>query len=606
LKTCKARNAFTHIIFFDTECWIYPIYGDVELHEFRMACGEYVRRDRKQEIERFYTKDPFEFWKWVDSKAKKKSTLYVIAHNADYDVRLSKGFSSLLKLGYKLNGTPIIESQRYIVKFKNEEKNKSIVIIDSFNWFKTSVEKMGEMIGYPKVKPTEDFSKWNEVPEWKMKEYCFGDVEILRRFVLNFIDWWTSEDMGAFGFTIASCAFNAYRHRFMKEKIEVGGKNEIVKFERQAYRGGRCEVFYIGYVDDIYYLDVNSMYPFVMKEFEYPVRRYGEIIYNPDLKWFFDIMKQYLVIAKVLIQITKPVIGVKRFLDPSWSGYRLIFPVGRFWATLTSPEIELAMKYGKVLKVEKLQRYEKGKPFVEFIDYFYNKRLEAKAKGQDIYQYFYKTVMNSLYGKFGQRKQKFEEVGETDQWGVERHPMIVNGELRRLTIYKFGGKQYIQAPDYEEGYNTNVPIAAYVTAYARCYLTELIAKAGWENVHYCDTDSLVVNYEGYQNLKDLVSSRELGKLKLEETGWMEIKGAKNYVLNGKEKLKGIKKDAEMIKVNREYIEYEQRQWLRFRSLLRSGDPERALIIKTRKKVQKEYKKALVDGNRVKPYILWEI
>jgi len=111
-------------------------------------------------------------------------------------------------------------------------------------------------------------------------------------------------------------------------------------------------------------------------------------------------------------------------------------------------------------------------------------------------------------------------------------------EIRVYNISLFISKE-------DELSNHSFPaIASHITAYARMYLYELIKKAGFENVYYCDTDSLFVNEEGYNRLKNFIDDKELGKLKLEEVGECIIWGAKNYKFNETRKIKGIPKKSE--------------------------------------------------------------
>lgn len=616
MKANNRSERFTNLIFFDTETFVHQ--ADVQILTFRLVCAEYVRRqqysskekresNRKDIIEQFVSKSKSEFWDWVVSKVRKKSKMIMIAHNADFDLRILDAYNELPKRGYILFKQPIIDSNRLVVWFRNEKEKNSILFIDSFNWFKKSIEQMGELLNFPKLKPLDEYGDWNKIPDHVLIEYCMRDVQILRTFILQFFDWWYENDLGVLGKTMASCAFNAFRHRFMKHKILVHWHEDARRLERESYRGGRCEAFYIGKVPGkVYRLDINSMYPFVMKTKPYPCK-FLAYMENNNIKDLFHQMKQYLVIAKVLIQIDQPLIGVKRDFG---EGERLIFPVGRFWAVLTSPELELVAKYGKILDVTKTAIYTKDEGvFTEFINFFYNERLKAKAKGDQIHQEFYKLIMNSLYGKMGQKSEKFVEVGKSDKIGVFTDSTIEideGGKIIKTTYYCFGGKKYVKSPDFEEGYETNVAIASFVTSYARCYLVGLIMKAGWENVYYCDTDSLFVNEKGYQNLLDLVSSTELGKLKLEEIGDCEILNSKDYIFNGKVKRKGIKKGAKLIYEDDKVAVYEQDFWCKFRTLVRTADIDKGIIEKVIKKLSKEYKKAIVEGNRVKPFILWEV
>jgi len=60
----------------------------------------------------------------------------------------------------------------------------------------------------------------------------------------------------------------------MKEKIYIHDQVTTSEFEREAYFGGRVECFRLGnFTDEFFYnIDVNSMFPSVMKENLYPVK----------------------------------------------------------------------------------------------------------------------------------------------------------------------------------------------------------------------------------------------------------------------------------------------------------------------------------------------
>ncbi|GAI81660.1 unnamed protein product, partial [marine sediment metagenome] len=115
--------------------------------------------------------------------------------------------------------------------------------------------------------------------------------------------------------------------------------------ERDAYKGGRVECFYLGHLntEKHYVLDVNSLYPTVMRNNKYPVK-YLHIKHNVTLKAFARLLKRKSIVAKVLIETDKPVYGVRRD--------RLVFPTGRFWTSLCTPELKYAVKAGHLRKVE--------------------------------------------------------------------------------------------------------------------------------------------------------------------------------------------------------------------------------------------------------------
>ena len=242
---------------------------------------------------------------------------------------------------------------------------------------------------------------------------------------LNFIK---EEDLGEFAFTISSQAMKAYRHRFMKYRIHIHADEEAMKLEREAYHGGRSECFYIGkWNKGMYYVDVNSLYPFVMKYYKYPVQLLSVVKPKDDgvqlLKEIID--KGYLVIAKVFVEIDKNILPKKKD--------RLLAPVGKFWTVLSTPEVRLAFAYGKILKVEKIAVYRGRRIFEDYVDYFYSKKMNSTG----MYKAFYKLFLNSLYGKWGQKNPNWIYMGKAEDDGVSMD-IIFEGDRRRY-IRKFWG-----------------------------------------------------------------------------------------------------------------------------------------------------------------------
>jgi hypothetical protein len=153
----------------------------------------------------------------------------------------------------------------------------------------------------------------------------------------------------------------------------------------------------------------------------------------------------------------------------------------------------------------------------------------------------------------------------------------------------------------EEAFNSIPSISAHITADARNLLTDYIEKAGWENVFYCDTDSLIVNSRGFDNLRDYISNNELGKLKIENTSDnLEIYGLKDYRFGEEVKIKGIKKDAKKISENK-YLQY---HFEGIRMAMRKGNFAKVLVIPIEKVLKRSYNKGRVlKSGYVKPYHL---
>ena len=211
-----------------------------------------------------------------------------------------------------------------------------------------------------------------------------------------------------------------------------------------------------------------------------------------------------------------------------------------------------------------------------------------------------KLFLNSLYGKFGQRTRLFDKIGECER--EDGYEVVFDMETGERITYRFlNGEIWVESKDYIEGENSFVAIASAVSAYARCYLWSLIEKAGLENVFYCDTDSLIVNEEGYERLRDYLDDYKLGYLKCEGVAEeVVIRNAKDYTFGEEVKRKGVKKDAVEIAPNI----FKQEQFERLRSAWRKGRVNEVIVKEQIKELKQEYKKGIVtESGRVKPFVL---
>jgi len=380
--------------------------------------------------------------------------------------------------------------------------------------------------------------------DWE--RYNMNDVEILKRLFLSYVRFLIEEDLGAMQKTIPSQAFHAFRHRFMKHKIYIHNNEDALFYERESYYGGRNEVFKIGKTDGkIYILDVNSMYPYVMRDNYFPTRlvKVRKKVKKYELK---EWLNHYCAIAYVRVRTDEPVY-------PKRLRGKLLFPVGSFDTVLCTPELKYAFEHDHIDKVFTVCLYQKGKIFEDYVNFFYEKRLEYKRAGNKAYDTICKLFLNSLYGKFGQRGKV---------WRIVDYPLIDDGVFEwfeydtskgEMSKYRKVGNVVMKLVDEEETWDSFPAISAHVTAYARMHLWSMIKTAGRNNVLYCDTDSLFTNEEGYQNLlnANLVDNAKLGFLKLEkEANGIEIRGCKDYKLDtGEEKIKGVRKNAERIDEN---------------------------------------------------------
>jgi len=269
LKENRSCQFPVRMIFFDTETDKVEVGNKRYEHVFKLgwACFWERRTKRgKDTVEWYEIKEKDDFWEWVFSHLHKQTRLYLVAHNIDFDLGVLAGYEAILKRGFKLHKSWERGMSRF---FCWKKKGMTIVAIDNANLFPGKLEGLGESLGLPKLKV--DFTS---VSMEELSVYCKRDVEIMLLAWKRWIEFCKQEDLGSFAVTLAGQSFNAFRHRFMEHEIFIHNNENALRLERECYKGGRCECFFIGRIegDKFYYLDVNSMYPFVMKHNSFPVK----------------------------------------------------------------------------------------------------------------------------------------------------------------------------------------------------------------------------------------------------------------------------------------------------------------------------------------------
>ncbi|MER3448178.1 MAG: hypothetical protein C4291_15765, partial [Candidatus Dadabacteria bacterium] len=215
----------------------------------------------------------------------------------------------------------------------------------------------------------------------------------------------------------------------------------------------------------------------------------------------------------------------------------VVYDQGSFCTVLAGPELRDALRRGYVARVYRLGVYDVAEIFKSYVEELYGYRLVAKWGGDKFNDLFYKLLLNSLYGKFAQKNPKWVEDVNLEVELNSYAWLKRGGEL--IMARNIGGrKEYLAGK--EPVWHYMPAIASFVTSYARAYLNRLFDIAGIDNVYYSDTDSLIVNEEGYERLKEHIDSVRLGALKVEdEAEELEIIAKKNYRLGDTVKRAGI-------------------------------------------------------------------
>ena len=357
-----------------------------------------------------------------------------------------------------------------------------------------------------------DYSKFTRMAREKNKaeilRYLESDCFYLYTLVIGFADRFGSK------LTIGSVAITEISkfHPFQRQN-----ETHDIKF-RAWYFGGRCECFDAGDLrGDWKVYDVNSMYPFVMRDRNHLSGKNYVSVNNAndrlDRNGYFTHDKTRPYLARIIADSRGAL--PYRHTDKS-----LVFPYGINEYHATSHEIQTAIKNDllKIISVEELHVCLEPINFSVFVDTYYRERIAAKKSGDRISELFSKFLLNSGYGKFGTNPANFSE------WHIRQtgdpHPgwdWILHSEIGTVEIYS-------KPTPAERWSYFDVATAASITGAARAVLLNAIPKSS--RLIYCDTDSIIA-----ENLGSDSSDTDLGGWKLEaRADTALITGKKQYAL----------------------------------------------------------------------------
>lgn len=571
---------------------------------FRYENGN-VTRSKKASFE-----TSSDWWEIVRSRLDKKRPLYIFSHNLKVDLTWvdfwhtadTEGFNATY---YVLEDPPMMLSG-YINGCK-------VYIIDTFNFWKTSVDAMGNSLGIPKLRINLDKASIKEA-----LPYCVRDVEIIANQLMRLLDFLKANDLGTFGMSAARLSMNIFKQRFMTHDIYVHDRERVLELERSSYCGGLVLNFFVGEVRNkhLHQYDVNSLYPFVMRGM-FPTRLIESGESAGDVRGIpYERIERMIATVDLCSADTT---------YPQKLAGRLCEVTGRITTTLAGPELALAWQRGHIRRIRYYALFELQPVFREFVDYFWKLRADYKKQGDKVGEQFVKLVMNSLYGKFAQRgfiwRQYTPELLQDyyDYFGVDMpqhyksehfEPSIdgITGEWygdgldHTVKLRYVSGRLSIRMPTGEHA-DSFCGISSFVTSYARSYLRKLIGFAGRGEVLYCDTDSLVVTDKGKANLETrrLIDPTKLGHLKHEgSANYGCFLGPKDYVLGDKVKTKGVSKNAK----KKGKGVYEQDQWEGIKSVLARGAEAYIDIKRITKRLKREYTKGVVQASgRTTPFVV---
>lgn len=368
--------------------------------------------------------------------------------------------------------------------------------------------------------------------------------------------------------TLPSITFAAYKANFMESGKIPKILSKLHYTLKQSYFGGFTES-YVPTGNNINSYDVNSLYPFSMRNNPMPV---GKPKYFSGNIWSIDKNAFGFFKVKVFapLDLNKPTLPFR--IKTSEGGQRTIYPVGSWTGWYFSEEIRDKLQDGYKFELLEGYLFEKSNIFKEYIDILY--KIKSTTDSSDSLYYIAKLLMNSLYGRFGLNPEARECFIVTH----EESERIISEKSNVIVIPLLGGKVMVSY-DIENVEEINitdisVSISSAIAAYSRIEMSKYIRKYN-NNIHYIDTDGIKVDCELDPSEID---SKELGKMKFEYTlleavfpaakvyGGLLKKAYKKYK-HWIVKLKGLKNPisyAHLKLMNNKYniLELAQEKWIR--------------------------------------------
>jgi DNA polymerase elongation subunit (family B) len=393
----------------------------------------------------------------------------------------------------------------YEIRIKRED-GQTCIMRDSFALWNSSLEKLAESFcpEIPKLKI--EIDKFDPTDPAHIA-YAKRDVEILMT-GLPRLDQKINAHFGVhINATAASTALKAWQRTLDDAEIyDASEYGERELFVREAYYGGLVFLTDTAPHYDCLTFDINSSYPYVMCEYGVP---YGREMESRD--YCESIPGIYRVRVKAPDDLIVPILPARNEAG-AMRWYR-----GTFDTVVTNRELIFAANHGyEILEVfEGICWEEMVFPFNALVEKCKTLRKQYRGQPEEMLA---KLMQNSLYGKFGSRRERrkmFAAHSADDE------------DLDGAVPYDDAGAWYVKKEIDLNG-RTLPAWAVFITAHARLRLLQAVYSVGVENVIYGDTDSITIK-RGHGGALDV--GGEYGQFKLEKE-WAEFRAIAPKVYAG--------------------------------------------------------------------------
>lgn len=371
-----------------------------------------------------------------------------------------------------------------VIVMRIQRGGRSWYFVDSFRLLPTKLREIAKWVDMAKGGADGDRSTFF-APIKELREYNELDCLILHRAVSMFEAYLLSVG-GQLEKTVAASALSLFRRSYQKREIRTVPNVNVIA--RQAYIASRVEVFAYECQQANYY-DINSSFPHAMT-FDAPGNFLRRVTRLPD-------PDRALYLAE--LTVTVPDCEIPPLPYRGGAG-RIFFPVGTWRAWFCEADVSFVLECGGTIEaVHDVLTFE---PFHDLSDYsrdLYERRRTSQTPAE---KQVWKFLLNSIYGKFGEREEKEKLLINPITTSCSHTPRCPDDGCMRMV--RPGVWLMTETADVA---HAHVPIAARITAVARTSLGRYLRQC--ERVYYCDTD-------GFVTTSEFPIGDELGALKLEK------------------------------------------------------------------------------------------
>lgn len=525
-----SRQSRRHI-FFDTEA-VQHYDNGVVTQTWLCGVARYLDADtRRREpvvFDREYS-DPSALWDDVSDFTRRNARTLLWAHNLSYDLRISRALELLPPMGWSLRAI-VLDGLACWAKFTWDDR--TLVMCDFTSWASVPLSRIASLLNLHQEPLPE-----NQDDLRGMLRRCRQDVEILSEAVTHTLGWLAADDLGNLQITGAGQAWSAFRHRFMTHKVLVHDDERAHQAERKAIWTGRTETYRHGVIEKerTYEYDLPRAYATIAASERLPS------VYVGSLKrCSLANLRTWSRTRKLLCDcsVTSPAPIV-----PTEHDGRILWPVGTFKTTLWDCEILAAVERGAKVRLYRTYVYTAEPCLEKWAKWVLSQLDPDESTATPLQQQILKQWSRSLIGRFALRYRSWTPMGTADSADLYLSRIVGKREEKGAQMMHVG-TDLLELGALTSTENELPQITGYITAVCRLRLLDLIETAGWENVYYVDTDSLIVNRAGRTALeRRLAGDGAYGLVHKRSIRRLELSGPRQLAIDGERRYSGVPKRA---------------------------------------------------------------